>query len=375
MTTGHPHLGVALDGAGRHPAAWRSPHARPADLFDPNYWVALARTAEGGLLDFIRLDDSLGPPSARLPGRLDAVSVAARVAPTTASIGLIPAATTTHTEPFHVSTAIATLDHVSRGRAGWWPKASRTAAEARHFGRKPVAPDGELTDEQGEFTDVVGRLWDSWEDDAIIRDVATSRFLDREKLHYVDFEGTYFDVRGPSITPRPPQGRPVIGITVDGPDTLEIAARFADVLFVDASGPDEARRLRERAHSIAEGNDRDPAELRVLADITVHLAESEPQARRQRALLDARSDVPVPDGLTFVGTAAALADRIAAWYTGNAVDGFTLVPGVLPYDLDRIVEDLVPILREHGLARTAYTADTLRGHLDLPRPANRYAHT
>ncbi|MGW1995604.1 LLM class flavin-dependent oxidoreductase [Embleya sp. NPDC001921] len=375
MTTGHLHLGVALDGAGRHPAAWRSPHARPAELFDPRYWVELARTAERGLLDFIRLDDSLGPPSPRIPGRLDAVSVAARVAPATASIGLIPAATTTHTEPFHVSTAIATLDHVSRGRAGWWPLPSRTALEARHFGRKPVATPGELADEQSEFTDVVSRLWDSWEDDAIIRDVATSRFLDREKLHYVDFEGTWFDVRGPSITPRPPQGRPVIGITVDGPDTLEIAARFADVLFVDATGPDEARRLRERAHAIAEGNGRDPAELRVLAEITVHLAATDAQARRQRALLDARSDVPVAAGLGFTGTPEALADRLAGWYVGGAVDGFTLIPGVLPHDLDRIAEDLVPLLRERGHIRTAYTAHTLRGHLGLPLPANRYART
>ncbi|MYS81858.1 LLM class flavin-dependent oxidoreductase [Embleya scabrispora] len=375
MTTGHLHLGVALDGAGRHPAAWRSPHARPAELFDPRYWVELARTAERGLLDFVRLDDSLGSPSTRIPGRLDAVSVAARLAPATGSIGLIPTATTTHTEPFHVSTSIATLDHVSRGRAGWWPQPSRTAAEARHFGRKPVASAGELSDEQAEFVDVVGRLWDSWEDDAIIRDVATSRFLDRKKLHYVDFEGTYFDVRGPSITPRPPQGRPVIAITVDGPDTLEIAARFADVLFVDASGPDEARRLRERAHAIAEGNGRDPGELRVLAEITVYLAATDSDARRERGLLDARSDVPVPNGLSFTGTPEALADRLAGWYVGGAVDGFTLIPGVLPYDLDRIVEDLVPILRERGLARAAYTADTLRGHLGLPLPANRYART
>ena len=375
MVTRHLHLGVSLDGAGRHPAAWRSPHARPTDLFDPAYWVELARTAERGRLDFIRLDDSLGPPSAKLPGRLDAVAVAARMAPTTRHIGVIPAATTTHTEPFHVSTAIATLDHVSRGRAGWWPQPSRTAAHARHVGRRNAATAGELADEQGEFVDVVGRLWDSWEDDAIIRDVATSRFLDREKLHYVDFRGTWFDVRGPSITPRPPQGQPVIGITVEGPETLEIGARFADLLFVDATGPDDARRLRERALAIAAAHDRDPADLRVLADLTVHLGPTDADARRERTALDARSDVPVPGGLVFTGTAEGLADRIAAWHTSGVVDGFTLIPGVLPHDLDHIVDDVVPHLRERDLVRAEYTGATLRGHLELPLPANRYART
>jgi alkanesulfonate monooxygenase SsuD/methylene tetrahydromethanopterin reductase-like flavin-dependent oxidoreductase (luciferase family) len=145
------------------------------------------------------------------------------------------------------------------------------------------------------------------------------------------------------------------------------------VLFVDASGPDEARRLRERAHAIAEADDRDPGELRVLADLTVHLAATEAEARRDRSYLDARADVPVPAGLTFTGTPEALADRLAGWFVGGAVDGFTLIPGLLPLGLDRIVTDVVPLLRERGLVRDAYDSRTLRGNLGLSLPANRYA--
>src|SRR5690606_25128531 len=140
----------------------------------------------------------------------------------------IPTVTTTHTEPFHVATALATLDYTSRGRAGWQARVSATAEEAAHFGRREITHPSpaeiaevlatgtvpprarELFEEATDVVEVVRRLWDSWEDDAEIRDVATRRFIDRDKLHYVDFEGSHFSVRGPSITPRPPQGQPVV---------------------------------------------------------------------------------------------------------------------------------------------------------------------
>src|SRR5712664_3671424 len=141
------HLAPALDGAGWHPAGWREPGARPGDLFTPGYWAALAVEAERGLLDFITIEDALGLQSAsryggpddradQVRGRLDAVLIAAQLAPATSRIGLVPTATTTHTEPFHVSTAIATLDYVSSGRAGWRAQVSSRASEAAHFGRR-----------------------------------------------------------------------------------------------------------------------------------------------------------------------------------------------------------------------------------------------
>ncbi|MCC3773200.1 LLM class flavin-dependent oxidoreductase, partial [Streptomyces sp. UNOC14_S4] len=182
------HLAVAID--------------RP-DATDAEPFARAARLAEHGKLDFVTLDDTLGPPG-RGGGRLDALAVLARVAPVTRRIGLVPTVTTTHTEPFHVSNAVSTLDWVSRGRAGWTVAVSTGEAAARHFGRRDAAPDRDLWHEAGEVADVARRLWDSWEDDAEIRDAATGRFVDRDKLHYVDYRGTGFSVRGPSIVPRPP---------------------------------------------------------------------------------------------------------------------------------------------------------------------------
>ena len=231
----HLHLAVALDGAGWHPAAWRESSARPAELFDARYWVDLVRTAERGAVDFVTFEDALTLQSAhpfrpddrvdQVRGRLDAALLATRVAPTTSNIGLIPTMTTTHTEPFHVSTKVASLDFVSRGRAGWRVQILRQRAELAHFGRRELpervtdrrhrsadAATRLLFDEAADAVEVARRLWDSWEDDAEIRDRATGRFIDRDKLHYVDFEGEFFSVRGPSITPRPPQGQPLVTV-------------------------------------------------------------------------------------------------------------------------------------------------------------------
>lgn len=167
----------------------------------------------------------------RLAGRADAVLVAARIAPLTRHIGLVPVATVTHTEPFHVSKSIATLDYVSHGRAGWQARVSVTTHEAALFGRRSVNPE-ELFDEARDCVEVVRRLWDSWEDDAVIRDVATGRYVDRDKLHYIDFTGKYFSVKGPSITPRPPQGQPVVAALAHATPAYEFAAASADVVFI-----------------------------------------------------------------------------------------------------------------------------------------------
>ncbi|ANZ39919.1 hypothetical protein BBK82_31640 [Lentzea guizhouensis] len=192
--------------------------------FTARYWTELVREAEDAKLDFVTFDDSLGGA----PG-LDAVLIAARVAPLTSRIGLVPTAVVTHTEPFHVSKAIATLDHVSGGRGGVLLDVAPDPLHAKHFGRRENL--GDLWGEAADYAEVLRRLWDSWEDDAEIRDVATGRFIDREKLHHIDFEGSWFSVRGPSITPRPPQGHPPIAATEAG---------FADIVFSDnASASDK----------------------------------------------------------------------------------------------------------------------------------------
>src|ERR1700755_1333265 len=224
------HLAVPLDGAGWHPAAWREPDAQPQRLFTAGYWTELARHAERGLLDFLTIENGLDLQSDdrfqadsrtdRVRGRLDAVLIAARTAPATRHIGFVPTAITAHTEPFHLSKAIATLDYVSKGRAGVRVQVGARADTAAHFGRRQFRPldrarldDPDVRqqvadnfDEAADYVEVLRRLWDSWEDDAEIRDVATGRFIDQDKLHYIDFAGAWFSVKGPAITPRPPQG-------------------------------------------------------------------------------------------------------------------------------------------------------------------------
>ncbi|MEU3483819.1 LLM class flavin-dependent oxidoreductase [Streptomyces sp. NPDC033754] len=384
------HLAVALDGAGWHPAAWREPGARPGELFTARYWSDVVTQAEAGLLDFVTFEDALALQSSsadgpdgrtdQVRGRLDAVLIAARVAPLTRHIGLVPSVTATHTEPFHISKAIATLDHVSRGRAGLRIQVSQLDHEARHFGRRAVSlSDADAYEEAADHVEVIRRLWDSWDDDAEIRDVATGRFVDRDKLHYIDFEGRHFSVRGPSITPRPPQGQPVVSAAgaagaFGGAGTAhDLIARSTDVGYLavrDAAGARaavaEIRQARESAGLSAQP-------LHLFADLTVFLDEDAPAADARLGRLDALAGTPYSsDTAVFTGTPAQLADLLQDWRTAG-LSGFRLRPGVIAHDLPAITQGLVPELQRRGVFRRGYEADTLRGLLGLERPAGRYA--
>ncbi|MGW1510297.1 LLM class flavin-dependent oxidoreductase [Streptomyces sp. NPDC002394] len=331
MTSIRPlHLAAELVGSGR---------ADPGPVAPT---VALARLGEAAALDFLTHDDSFGGPG------LDALAVLARVAPETRSVGLVPTVTTTHTEPFHVQAAVATLDWVSRGRAGWRIAVSPAGADARLVGRRPAPPTAELWQEAGEVAEVSRKLWDSWEDDAEIRDVATGRFVDRRKLHHVNFQGATFSVKGPSIVPRPPQGNPVTVVDATRPAARETAAHHADVALIRASSAEEAAALRTELHRGARAHGRDPGQLRVLLSLSV-------------------------DFDAYEGGPGALAELIADWAGGGAVDGFHLVPAVPERDLERFAGETVPRLRERGLFRSGYAGTTLRDHLGLVRPVSQYA--
>jgi alkanesulfonate monooxygenase SsuD/methylene tetrahydromethanopterin reductase-like flavin-dependent oxidoreductase (luciferase family) len=344
------HLAVALDGAGWHPAAWREPDARPAELFTARYWTDLTREAQHGLLDLVTFEDAFGlqPCGAdRVRGRLDATLIAAAVAPRVPGIGLVPTVIATHTEPFHISKAIATLDYASTGRAGVQVRTSSSQSDAELVGRRPVLSTEDLLAEAADYVEVVRRLWDSWEDDAEIRDAATGRFIDRDKLHYIDFEGRWFSVKGPSITPRPPQGQPLV-FAHD---------QFADVVFVTPRDADDAVTITGAPH--------------VFGELTVFLDET--GAADRRARLDDRAGASVPgDAAVFTGTPAELADLLLAWQ-GAGLTGFRLRPAALPHDLTAITRGLVPELRARGVFRRAYDDGTLRDRLGLPKPANKYA--
>ncbi|RAG85841.1 FMNH2-dependent monooxygenase [Streptacidiphilus pinicola] len=391
------HLAVALEGAGWHPAAWREHDARPAELFTARYWADLVAEAERGLLDLVTLEDALSLQSAhpfepdertdQVRGRLDAVLVAARIAPLTRHIGLVPTATVTHTEPFHLSKAVATLDYVSNGRAGLRVKVSGRADEAAHFGRRPAprlsvedfdTPSGravleELFGEAEDYVEVLRRLWDSWEDDAEIRDVATGRFIDRDKLHYIDFEGSRFRVRGPSITPRPPQGQPLVAALAHRSEPYRLVGRAADLGFVTPRDADDARRIVAEIREAQAAAGRAEETVHVFGDLVVFLDEDPGAAADRKARLDTQGGaVWAGDAAVFTGTPAELADLLQEWQQAG-LTGFRLRPGALPYDLEQITRGLVPELQRRGAFRTAYEASTLRGLLGLPRPASRYA--
>jgi len=358
------HLGVALDGYGWHPRAWRATlTADPAaeSVLSGRYWAGLAATAERGLLDLLTIDDTLMPQPGRreeisprrLAGRADAVLVAARIAPVTRHIGLIPVATVTHTEPFHISKAIATLDYVSHGRAGWQPRVSATPHEAALFGRRngSQSPDG-LFDEAADAVEVARRLWDSWEDDAVIRDVSTGRYIDRNKLHYIDFHGEHFSVKGPSITPRPPQGQPVVAALAHAPRIYEFAAASSDLVFITPTEDAAAGAIVGEVHAAG------GAHLKIFADVVVTFGR------------DAEFG---SDALIFTGSAAQLVELLLEWQR-LGIDGARLRPAVNGTDLPVIVDEVVPLLQRAGRFRTAYSdGQTLRQRLGLPVAPNRYA--
>jgi alkanesulfonate monooxygenase SsuD/methylene tetrahydromethanopterin reductase-like flavin-dependent oxidoreductase (luciferase family) len=367
------HLAVALDGTGWHRAAWREPRARPAELFTARYWVDLIAEAERGLLDFVTIEDGFRVQSSRtdqVTGRLDAVLIAARAAPVTRHIGLVPTVIATHTEPFHVSKAIATLDYASSGRAGVRVRVSRDAAEYALLGRRESPGEATpLLAEAADYVEAVRRLWDSWEDDAEIRDAAAGRFVDRSRLHYIDFAGEFFSVRGPSITPRPPQGQPVVAaLGHDSADdnskkVLDFIASSADVGFVT---PGDAAHAHELVRGIGDG-------VRAFADLVVFLGRTVNEAAARKARLDERAGyVYTSDATTFTGTPGQLAALLHTWEQAGLA-GFRLHPATIPDDLELITRELVPRLQAAGAFRTHYEASTLRGLLGLSRPANRYA--
>ncbi|MFD8237017.1 LLM class flavin-dependent oxidoreductase [Streptomyces sp. NPDC059696] len=389
------HLAVALDGTGWHPASWREPVSRPRDLFTAGYWADLVAEAERGLLDFVTVEDGLGPQSShflepdertdQVRGRLDAVLIASRVAPLTRHIGLVPTVVVTHTEPFHISKAIATLDYVSAGRAGLRVQITARPNEAAHFGRRTVPPIeaydhpdarelvADLFDEAADYVEVVRRLWDSWEDDAEIRDAVTGRFVDRDKLHSIDFEGRHFSVRGPGITPRPPQGQPIVSALAHDTVPYRLVARAADVGYVTPHDADEARAViaRIRAEQNAVGRATEP--LHVFGDLVVFLDDDPAAATARRERLDTLAGQPyTSDAPIFTGTPSELADLLQELHSAG-LTGFRLRPAVAGHDLPAITRKLVPELQRRGAFRHTYEADTLRGLLGLARPANRYA--
>jgi FMN-dependent oxidoreductase (nitrilotriacetate monooxygenase family) len=424
--------------SGSH-GGWRHPEA-DTDITSLGYYTRLARTLEDGCFDFVFLADILAVPD-RLGDsmdsqlrygalgamRLDPMIVLAAMCGATRHVGLACTISTTYVEPFAVARAMATLDHLSGGRAAWNIVTSFQEAEARNFSRTEHIARAERYDRADEFLEVCIRLWDSWADDALVRDRDAPMFADPAKVHRIDHQGKWFQVRGPLNVSRSPQGRPVLLQAGASDRGREFAARWADVVFVTHTSPEPAAEFRRDLRARAERFGRDPDDIKVLPGIAPVVAETREAAERQRALLESLAhpqaglstlayhldidlsqfpqdemlpDVDVPgvqghyrevaeltrrsgiplselgrrygagrmaDG--FTGSPADIADAMQRWLEAGACDGFMVRATYMPGGLDAFVRLAIPELQRRGLFRARYTGATLRDTLGLPRPA------
>ena len=367
---GHGLLLLELDGAGSHPAAWRVSRTAPASVLDPEHLRGAVLAAESAGFHAATFSDPALPDPA-LPGpdaaaRLNALQRAAFASPVTRTLALIPEVDTVYTEPFHLSTQLASLDYVSGGRAGWLVAAPSSAADAAAVGRDTVHGE-RLSGEAADSIEVGRRLWDSWEDDAVIRDVPTGRYLDVDKLHYIDVENGSYSVKGPSIIPRPPQGQLPVLAPAGLLTPAVIAAGAVDALLVSAPTPEllAAELVATRAGLAAGGSG--PA---LIAELDVVLDSRGQTAAERLAGLNRHTPWHSPHD-RFVGTAAELAELLTDVLA--RADGVRLHPAVLDTDFEELSRLVLPELRRRGLLAPTTADATFREQLGLARPASRYA--
>ncbi|GLX21322.1 MULTISPECIES: LLM class flavin-dependent oxidoreductase [Streptomyces] len=431
------HLNAFLMNAGHHDAAWRHPASSPERVTDVRYFQELARTAERGRLDSIFFADGValwGKARHNALGGFEPLTLLSAIAAVTEHIGLIATVSTTFNEPYNLARKFASLDHISGGRAGWNIVTSGTLDEARNFNREEHLEHGLRYDRAREFLDVATKLWDSWEDDAIVLDKERGIYADTDKLHPAAHKGEYFGVAGPLNVPRSPQGYPLLVQAGSSESGKEFAAQYAEAVFTAqqtlADGQTFYKDLKSRLARYGRTED----ELLVLPGIAPVIGATEAEAKAlERELTElqvpeyglaqlsgmlgtdltgADLDGPLPelpeereingnksrftlvaeiarrDGLTlreliarlgagrghrvFAGTAEQIADQLEEWFTQGAADGFNIMAPVLPTGLTDFVDQVVPVLQDRGLFRTEYEGRTLRENYGLPRPANRH---
>jgi N-acetyl-S-(2-succino)cysteine monooxygenase len=419
---------------GYHESAWRVVDDDVHNVLNLSYYTDIARIAERGLLDSIFLADNIAIAEYRathLPQtQFDPISVLSALAAVTDHVGLIGTGSTTYNKPWELARRFATLDHLSGGRAGWNIVTTVTPLAAANFG-EPVHPDhADRYARAHEFVEVVLRVWDSWDDDAVIGDRERGVWADRSKLHAPHFHGEHYDVEGVQPFPRSPQGHPVLVLAGQSGAGVGLAARYAEMAFSGPPSLESAVSFRADLHAQAAASGRDPEQLLVLPALMMTLGGTEaeahsrarqleelasPEFRWQNALYTAGldpdaydPDVPLPTHLWaepspstradqlfaaaraqpdaplrevaqrvsggagqthFIGTPEQLADHVIAWQDAGAVDGFTIMGSTLPDELTAFVDHVVPILQCRGRFRTEYTGSTLRDHLGLQRPS------
>jgi alkanesulfonate monooxygenase SsuD/methylene tetrahydromethanopterin reductase-like flavin-dependent oxidoreductase (luciferase family) len=361
------HLFVSLAAHGWHPAAWRVAE-HPAFAGAKPYLQA-AVAAERGGLDAVLVGLPVAARAAREAGRidglrLDPLTLLGLLIGATQRIGLCGHWPVDIAEPFHVARVFATLDHLSGGRTGWIAGLAGRAETEGRFQRADLPYEGaDAMVRQVELIDVARQLWDSWEDGGFVVDQATGTFADSEHVHPIEHAGRFFTVRGPLNVPRPVQGQPVIlQRDVPAPERAGLAASTEIVLG-------EPVTLAEAKTARAEWQALSP-NVRYIVRLEAILADTEAAATERTAELDALAQDRRP---RFVGTPEQLAAHVAGWQAAGACDGFDILPAVLPFDLDLLVQAVVPLLRARGLRPAGYAGRTLREHLRLTRPLSRFA--
>ncbi|MUZ76154.1 NtaA/DmoA family FMN-dependent monooxygenase [Agrobacterium vitis] len=422
------HLGLFLQGAGHHVSGWRHPNAEAgSENFD--LLRRVSQLAEQAKFDMVFLADGLTSGVDAHPStiaRFEPLTLLAALAMVTEKIGLAATASTTYGEPYHVARAFSSIDHLSQGRAAWNIVTTSYARTANNFSKSHPGHDERYAVAE-EFVDVVRGLWDSWDDDAFIKDKQNGIYADPNKVHLLDHTGKYFSVKGPLNIPRSPQGHPILIQAGSSGPGQDLAARTADVVFTAQQSLDEAQAFYKSLKDRVTGFGRHPDDVAVMPgflpvigrtageaadklaelDQWTELKSAMPllEERIGHSLADYDPDGPLPDlpisdqlrsraelltalarreSLTIrqlalrvaagrghhivLGTPDDIADRMQQWFETRAADGFNIMPPFFPEGLEDFTRLVVPILQERGLFRTDYSGVTLRDHLGVSRP-------
>ncbi len=432
------HLGAFMRPVSIHTGAWRYPSAWPDANFSFPKLARLTQKLEAGKFDAFFMADHLALLNMPIESlrrshtvtSFDPMTLLPALAAVTERIGLIATASTTYNDPYHVARKFASLDHISNGRAGWNVVTTANPDAAQNFGHDEHMAHGERYKRAREFYDVVTGLWDSFADDAFIRDVESGIFWDPSRMHVLNHKGPELSVRGPLNVARPVQGWPVIVQAGASEAGRQIAAETAEMVFAAGGLMSDAQAFYADVKSRAAAIGRNPDHLKILPGALVVVGATVEEARAKRAHLDSLvhyesaigslssvlgvdarafdADGPLPEipeteasksgrerainlarregltvrqlaqrlggysGAAMVGTAATIADEMQAWLEGRACDGFNIMFPYVPGGLDDFVDEVVPELQARGLFRREYEGTTLREHLGLPRPANRF---
>ena len=433
----HLHLNAFLMSTGHHEASWRLPESDPYAGTDIAHFIRLAKTAERAKFDSVFFADSpvlFGSVGRRPAGTLEPTVLLAALAVATERIGLIATASTSYNSPYNLARRFASIDHISGGRAGWNVVTTAGEDAARNFGLAGQPRHEDRYARAAEFLDVAAKLWDSWDDDAIVADKAEGVWARADRVHPVEHVGPHYAVHGPLDVPRSVQGRPVIVQAGSSENGKRLAARYAEAVFTAQQTLAEAQGFYADLKGRVSAEGRDPSVLKILPGIVPIVGATEAEARRREQEFaglirpefardelakvlglspeELPLDAPLPADLpgeeqiegaksrytlivdlarrenltvraligrlgggrghrTLAGTPEQIADALESWFTQGAADGFNVMPAALPSGLDEFVDQVVPILQARGLFRTEYEGRTLREHYGLARPGVR----